>query len=234
MKLAIMQPYLFPYIGYFQLLGAVDKFIYYDDVKFIKQGWINRNSILVAGAKHTFSVPIRNVSSFANIKDTNVDDGQYSIWCVKFMKTLEQNYRKAPQFSPTLELVRNVLSPNPPTIAAIAISSIEAVANYLGMESKRFTSSTTYSNSELKAVDRVLDICAREQATEYYNAIGGTEIYDKDVFAQKDITLKFVKSREIRYSQGGGPFVPWLSMIDVLMYNDRDSVRALLGEYDLV
>ena len=72
MKLAIMQPYLFPYLGYFQLIAAVDKFVFYDDVNFIKNGWINRNRLLISGKVNYITIPLSGASSFLKINQVLV------------------------------------------------------------------------------------------------------------------------------------------------------------------
>lgn len=89
MKIAIMQPYIFPYIGYFQLINAVDKFIIYDDVNYIKQGWINRNKILLNNEDYLFTFPLKNASSYKKINEIELSENLYSKWKIKFFKTLE-------------------------------------------------------------------------------------------------------------------------------------------------
>src|SRR5690554_3162089 len=133
MKLAIMQPYVFPYIGYFQMVNAVDVFVFYDDVNFIKQGWVNRNRVLVSKKDFLFTVPLHKQNSFVLIKDTLINNNLYSNWKAKFMQTLFQNYRKAPFFTAVFELVNSVLSENQDTISNLAISSIQQISYYLGI-----------------------------------------------------------------------------------------------------
>src|SRR5208283_1135183 len=120
MKLAIMQPYLFPYLGYFQLIAAVDKFVLYDDVAFIKQGWVNRNQILLHGKPHLFSVPLQGASSNKTIRDTLVSFHEYPRWKDKFLKTITLAYSKAPQFEPTRSLLSDVIDSNFGNIGELA------------------------------------------------------------------------------------------------------------------
>ena len=234
MKLSIMQPYLFPYIGYFQLIAASDRFVFYDDVNYIKQGWINRNRILERGRALTFSVPLQGASSFTPIYKTMIDQRQYKRWKTKFLQTLTLNYRKAPHHKEALRLVQAVLEEEVDNIADLAANSVLAVAKYLELPGTIVKTSRLYDNGDLRSSERVLDICQREGASTYLNAIGGQEIYSPEQFRAAGFELKFVRSRQIGYPQFGQEFVPHLSIIDVLMFTTRDEARCLLQEYDLV
>lgn len=234
MTLAIMQPYIFPYIGYFQMIKAVDKFVFYDDVNFIKQGWINRNNVLISSAANRFTVPLESPSSFANIKDTLISSKIYDSWRSKFLQTLSQNYKKSPHFVPIFELINNVLSQKVTNIGELAILSVVKVAEMLEINTEFRISSKDYDNKELHRVNRIVNICEIEQATTYINAIGGQELYDKNEFASHSIDLKFIKSKPITYPQFKNEFVPWLSIIDVLMFNDNEQINKMLNAYELI
>lgn len=234
MTLAIMQPYIFPYIGYFQMIKAVDKFVFYDDVNFIKQGWINRNNVLISSAANRFTVPLESPSSFANIKDTLISSKLYDSWRSKFLQTLSQNYKKSPHFVPIFELINNVLSQKVTNIGELAILSVVKVAEMLEINTEFRISSKDYDNKELHRVNRIVNICEIEQATTYINAIGGQELYDKNEFASHSIDLKFIKSKPIIYPQFKNEFVPWLSIIDVLMFNDNEQINKMLNAYELI
>lgn len=225
-----MQPYIFPYIGYFQLINAVDRFVVYDDVTFIKGGWINRNKILLNGAAHVFTVPLKNASSFVTIGKTEINHVLYDGWKNKFLKTLEQAYKKAPFYEAGCVLVTGVLNSNAYTIAELAAKSIKDTCNYLGISTEFVLTATHYGNSELKAEERVKDICRREGANTYINATGGRELYDKDDFEKAGLKLQFIKTHSISYPQLGGEFVPWLSIIDVLMFNSQETIQGFLKE----
>lgn len=235
MKLAIMQPYVFPYIGYFQLIAATDKFIVYDDVTFIKQGWINRNNILINGKPHLFTIPLEKASSFISIRDTELNRKFYPNWAKKFIKTLEQNYRKAPCFSAVMSLVEETLSANNVTAADVARASILNTINYLSIGSDVVPSSSIYQNNQLTGQDRILDICKKEHAHSYINAIGGQSLYSKEEFLKHGVELKFIKPIARPYKQfPGEEFVPWLSIIDILMYNEPLAVKQMLEDYELI
>lgn len=233
--LGIMQPYIFPYIGYFQLINAVDKFIIYDDVNYIKQGWINRNYILVNKQSFCFTIPLENPSSFQLICETQLNKKFYRDWANKFIKTIDQNYKKAPFFEAVSKVVKEVLLDEKVTIAELALSSIKLIVNYLNIGTVIEDSSSVYENAPLKSQARVLDICKKESAKKYINPIGGTELYSKETFEKEGISLNFIKSASINYQQFRNPeFVPWLSIIDVLMFNDKAKVSEFLNNYDLL
>ncbi len=233
MRLAIMQPYLFPYLGYFQLIRAADAFVFYDDVTFIKQGWVNRNRLLTSQGAQFFTLPIQNGSSFVPIRETLISERPVG-WRDKLRKTLEQSYRKAPQFAAVWPLVAGVLADEDLHVGAVAQRSVRAVAEYLGLAPRWVPSSSVYGNSELHAQDRVLDICRREGASEYVNMLGGQELYKREDFAAAGFTLHFLAAELPAYPQFKGEFVPGLSILDVLFFNDREQARALLDRFQLV
>lgn len=236
MKIAIMQPYLFPYIGYFQLISAVDKFVFYDDVNFIRQGWINRNNILVSGKKFLFSVPVKDISSYKRINEVTVSDKPLK-WSQKLLQSIKQSYGRRPFFNdvyPMIEkVIGNAVSAN--SIADVASESVLVVLKYLDLNVKDgiVMSSVNYGNSDLKSHERVVDICKRESSDTYVNAIGGQAIYTQEMFEREGIDLFFLKSSSIEYRQGIDKFCPNLSIIDVLMNCSTDEVHSFLTEYEL-
>ncbi len=230
MKLGIMQPYLFPYLGYFQLMAAVDRFVIYDDVAFMKQGWVNRNQILMGGTPCLFSVPIQDVSSFTAIRDTAVSSREYGRWREKFFKTLHQAYRKAPHYGPTSDLVARVLNGNTDSIRNLAVAGLVEVSHHLGLSTSIVETSSIYGNGHLRGQERVLDICRLERTTWYLNAPGGRQLYSPLTFSAQGITLRFLRSRFPPYPQFRKEFVPGLSIIDLLMFNSASDIRHMLNE----
>jgi hypothetical protein len=228
-----MQPYFFPYIGYFQLVSAVDAFVLYDDVAYIKQGWINRNKILLDDKPHVFTVPLKNASSFVTIAETEINRPLYESWRIKFLKTLTQAYKKAPYFNPVNELIEAILAADAATIGDLAVTSVSSTCQYLRLSTRLIKTATHYANYSLKAQERIVDICKREHASEYINAKGGKELYSKKDFEEAGIALSFIRSGEIKYQQFGDDFVPWLSIIDVMMFDSTDKIRQLLAMYTL-
>lgn len=234
MKLAIMQPYLFPYIGYYQLINAVDKFVIYDDVNFIKQGWINRNNILVNEKPYLFTVPLENQSSFVKINETLINQQFYPIWKKKFLKTIEQNYGKAPFFKEVFPLIQSTFDIKTNNLSDLAANSLKKTSNYIEITTVFEDSSTIYQNQDLSSQNRVLDICKKEKATVYINSIGGYELYSEKDFLNENITLNFIKPKATCYDQYNSKFVPNLSIIDVLMFNDIDTIKGFLTNYELI
>lgn len=222
-----MQPYLFPYIGYFQLLSHVDRFVFYDDVNFIKNGWINRNRLGLDGEAKYFTVPLNAASAFQKIRDVAITpaDG----WRRKLGESIRHAYRKAPHFAPVSSLVANVFDTDTLHIGQLAKTSVRQVANYLGLKTEFIDSSVRYGNADLRGMDRVLDICRREQATDYFNVPGGRALYEPGAFVERGIRLHFIEPLPFEYAQGKSNFLPSLSIIDVLMYNDPARVRELLA-----
>lgn len=233
MTLAIMQPYFLPYIGYMQLMDAVDTFILYDDVSFINRGWINRNRLLINGQEHLFTIPLKDASKNKHINEVHLADDPK--WRSKLLKTIEQGYRKAPCYQQVMPLTEKIINFSTDSIADLVYFSLVELNQYLGITTRLVASSSIYSNTDLKAQERILNICRQEKATQYINPIGGIELYDKPTFEESGIKLNFIKAKPVQYPQfGRSDFVPWLSILDALMFNDIASVRVLLGAYELV
>jgi hypothetical protein len=232
-SVGVMQPYFFPYIGYLQLVHAVDTFVFYDDVNFIKKGWIHRNQIAVNGHASLFSIPLKDMSQNKKINEIYVDDSFVS-WREKFLKTLEQNYKKAPYFSETFALVQRVLlRENQPKMSELAFWSVQEIANYVGITTTLIPSSAVYQNEELKAQERIIAICEVEKATIYINPMGGKELYNASDFKEKGMELYFLRPMPLEYPQGKFEFIPWLSTIDVLMHHSAPDFLSLLTNYTL-
>ena len=227
-----MQPYIFPYIGYFQLINAVDKFVIYDDVNFINKGWINRNRILNNGKESLFSIPLKEASQNKLINEIEVNwDGA---WKNKFLKTLEQCYKKSPFYHEVLTIIEETINLNNEPISKVIENNLRLICHYLDIKTVIVSSSAIYQNTHLKAQERIIDICLIEKATQYINPIGGLELYDKASFEVQNIKMNFIKSNSVEYKQYKNEFVPWLSMIDVLMFNSKERIKEILDNYELV
>lgn len=232
MKIAIMQPYFFPYIGYFQLMHAVDKFVIYDDVNFIKKGWINRNRILVDKKPFLFTIPLQNASQNTLIKDLKLAVTEN--WKRKFLKTLEFAYKKKPFFDSIFSIVSDVVNIKSAFLRDWNVQACYSVVNYLNIEVILVESSSKYNNYQLKAQNRILDICNKENIKEYLNLSGGFNLYSKKFFCSKGLNLSFLKTKNIRYNQFCDKFNSSLSIIDVMMFNSISNVRKMLDAYDLI
>lgn len=229
-----MQPYFMPYIGYFQLINAVDKFIFYDDVTFIKQGWINRNQILINNQAKMFCIPLSNASSHVLIKDVLISESAYQKWKKSFLNSIFFSYKKAKNYSKINNLIEKILEKKPEKISELAIKSVIEVAQYLNLKTEFEICSDVYSNTYLSGQNRVLDICRREKATTYINPFGGMELYSQSIFYEKNIELFFIKANKSIYPQFSEEFVPFLSIIDVLMFNDIHDIHEQLDNFTLL
>lgn len=234
MKLAIMQPYFLPYIGYFQLIAAVDVFVVYDNIKYTKKGWINRNRLLRNGAAVTFSLPLRKDSDSLDVRDRHLSE---DFDREKLLNMIRGAYERAPHFRTAFPTIKEVVEYDEANLFRFLFNSILRLCEHLGIDTKVVTSSDVAIDHDLKSQDRVIALCEALGAATYLNPIGGTELYSAGDFSDKGIELRFLKSRPISYAQFGQAFVPWLSIIDVMMFNPPEQVEAWIKSksyYDFV
>ena len=231
--IGIMQPYLFPYLGYLQLINAVDKFVIHDDVKYIKGGWINRNHILLNKKDYLFSFSLKKDSDYLNINQRFFVD-YIETERKKFLITLSNAYKKAPYFTDIIRLILEIFSYKELNISLMITNSLKILCTYLDIKSEFFVSSEIGKNNSLKGPERVMSIVKILDGNHYINPIGGVDLYSKEKFLEEGIKLSFIKTRYIRYKQFDTEFIPNLSIIDVLMFNSKEEVKKLLDEYDLI
>lgn len=233
MSVAIMQPYFFPYLGYFQLVQSVDDFVFYDDVMFIKKGWINRNQILMQQNAFLFTIPLEKQSQNKSIRESNIAWG--ADFPNKWLQQLQSAYKKAPQFKPVMDLIESVLQNKPVSIADLAASSVMATWQYLNLEKRFYFSSELGVSKELDRAERLMAITSHLGSREYINAKNGQELYQKEYFAKQGIQLNFLNQSLPTYNQGNKQdFIPGLSMIDVLMWNTKEEIMTMLSAYSLI
>jgi hypothetical protein len=232
MKIGIMQPYFFPYIGYFQLMNAVDEFVVYDNIEFTKKGWINRNRILANGKDVFITLPIKKDSDYLDVRDRHLADS-WNSERVKMLNRIKESYRKAPQFYSVYPVIETCILYDESNLFKYILNSLNIVKSYLKIDTPLIISSTLTIDDMLKAEKKVIAICKARNANTYVNAIGGMELYSKETFLEKSIELKFIKSKPLEYTQLGDAFVPWLSIIDVMMFNPQNRIVRILGEYEL-
>ncbi|MBE9524434.1 MAG: WbqC family protein [Chloroflexi bacterium] len=230
--IAIMQPYFLPYIGYFQLMAAVDRFVVLDDVNYINRGWVNRNRLLLNGSARTFTLPIRGASQNKLICDIELVGEQG--WRDKLIRTMQHAYGQAPCYAHVSALMECLVNYPSMRLDEFLLNSLRAIVRYLSLEVEIVSTSRVYKNAHLKSEERILDICRQERADVYINPIGGENLYERASFMEQGIQLKFLRSRPVSYTQGKGEHIPWLSILDVLMFNESFAVRQLLTEMDLV
>lgn len=231
-SVAIMQPYLLPYIGYFQLIAAVDLFIVYDNIKYTKKGWINRNRILLNGAPETITVPLESASDSLDICARSVSP---DFRRRKLLGTVSNAYRKAPQYGVVFPLFEQIVNFESPGLFEFLLHSLVVICSYLKIATPIERSSRLVIGSELRGQNRVVSTCLVCGASRYVNASGGVELYSSRDFASAGITLQFLRPELIAYRQFEAPFVPWLSILDVLMFNSVAEIReSILPRYALM
>ncbi|WP_097027910.1 WbqC family protein [Clostridium peptidivorans] len=232
MKLGIMQPYFFPYIGYWQLMNAVDKYVIYDDVNFIKGGWINRNRVLMSGETKMINLQMNGASPNKLINE--VEASENVICKKKLLKTIEACYKKAPYYANVFPVIENIINQDEKSLSRYLEYSIRRICKYLNIDTKIILSSSINKNNNLKGKDKVIEICSILGADEYYNAVGGQELYSYEDFAAKDIKLRFLKTGTVKYKQFNNEFVSNLSIIDVMMFNSIEDIKKMLNQYELL
>lgn len=232
MKIGIMQPYFFPYIGYFQLIKAVDVFVVYDNIKYTKKGWINRNRMLQNGKEAIFSLPLKNDSDSLDVCEREL---AANFNRDKLLNQIKGAYRRAPYFEQTFPLVESIVRYEDANLFRFLHNSIVVTCKHLGIDTEIRVSSGITIDHSLKNQDKVLALCEELGASIYVNAIGGMELYSREIFSGKKIELKFIKSKPFEYFQFGNDFVPWLSIIDVMMFNSVAIIgECLNNNYELI
>lgn len=231
MIIGIMQPYFMPYIGYWQLMNAVDKYVVYDNIEFTKKGWFNRNRILLNGKDFLFSIPIKNDSDYLHVNQRFVSE---TFDKQKLLSQIRNAYSKAPYFKTIFPIIESIIMLEEENLFKYIFNSIKAIHELLDIKSELIVSSSISIDHALKGKDKVLAICKNLNADSYYNAIGGNLLYNKNEFEQHNIELNFIKTRNIEYKQYSNEFIPNLSIIDVLMFNSLEEIKKVLNEFDLI
>jgi hypothetical protein len=230
MKIGIMQPYFLPYIGYFQLINAVDVFIVYDNIKYTKKGWINRNRMLQNGKDVMFSLPLKKNSDYLNVCERELaPDFNRG----KLLNQFKGAYLNAPYFAKTFPLIEQIVRHNDTNLFRYLHHSIVKTCEYLGITTEIRISSDIAIDHGLKNQDKVLALCKAVGASAYLNPIGGVDLYDKGRFWGEGVNLHFLKTDELSYAQFDNAFIPWLSIIDVMMFKPEEAIAKMLTQYSL-
>ncbi|HEY0562445.1 MAG TPA: WbqC family protein [Methylophilus sp.] len=232
LTVAIMQPYFLPYIGYFQLMAAVDVFVLYDNIKYTKKGWINRNRFLKNGQDAVFSLPLKSDSDSLNIDAREVSA---AFTPSELLNQWRNAYRKAPYFDEVLPVLESIVNYPQRNLFAFLHHAVCSICTYLNITTKIVISSEVNIDHQFKSQAKVLAICRALGATRYINAIGGQALYDHATFSQHGIELSFIHSHLTPYPQFNHAFVPWLSIIDCMMFNSKAALHSMIHDsYDLV
>lgn len=232
-KLAIMQPYFFPYIGYFQLINSVDEFVIYDNIQYTKKGWINRNKMLFDNKEYIFTLPIKKDSYMLNINERFISEN-WKIDREKLLRKIKLSYSKSPFFDEIIQLIEEIFFYEDNNLFNFLYNSLIKICDYINIDTKFIISSNVDINHNLKGKDKVISICKQLNSTEYINAIGGKNLYNKLEFEKQGIKLNFIKNNIIPYKQNNNYFLGGLSIIDVLMFNDIEVIKNYLHNYELI
>ena len=227
-----MQPYFFPYIGYWQLIHAADRFVIYDDVNYIKGGWVNRNRILINGKPVFITAPLHQSSPFKRICDTALQPSL--VWRDKLVKMVETTYRRATYFVEVFPIVEELIRHETDNLSDYLAHQLQNLSAFMGINTEFVVTSRCYENNELSGQERLLDVCTREGATTYINLQGGQTLYDGETFRKAGIDLRFIVIRPLHYKQRAAGFVPYLSIIDALMEIGPAGIKEHLGAFDLI
>lgn len=232
--IAIMQPYFLPYLGYWQLMEAVDTFVVYDNIKFTKKGWINRNRILARGKAELVTLPLAKASDLAYICDRFLVP-QFCSEANSILRKVRAAYAEAPHLSEGMAVLEKVMSHSSTNLFEFLFNSIRVVAESLGLNTEIVTSSLVGADHSKKGEDRVIDICRCLGAGVYINPPGGRSLYSPDSFLKASVELKFLEPQILPYKQSGVEgFIPHLSIIDTLMALGWNDVVHKLGERQIV
>lgn len=228
-----MQPYFFPYIGYFQLMNAVDKFVVYDNIQYTKNGWINRNRILQNDKDILFTIPLKKDSDLLNVNQRILADNSTEIR-EKILRQIKHNYQKARYFDSIYPFVEKCFLSKETNLFNYIFFSITQVAQLFDIKTEIIISSTIDINHDLKGREKVLGICNKMNCDNYINAVGGVDLYNKDVFSKNNFRLNFLKTNKIKYQQYNSEFIPNLSIIDVLMFNSVNEIKSMINSFTLI
>ena len=232
MRVAVMQPYFLPYAGYYQLISSVDIFVVYDNIKYTKKGWINRNRFLQNGTDALFTLPLKNDSDSLDICDRELTDGFEKD---KFLRKFEGSYRSAKYFEQTFGLLSRIVQFEEKNLFKFILNSLEETCRYLGISTKIMVSSSIDINHQLQAQDKVLALCTALGAKKYVNAIGGVELYSREKFRDRGIELCFIRPQIRDYLQFSNAYIPSLSIIDMMMFLAIDDVVNCVNfDYEMI
>jgi len=228
-SIAIMQPYFLPYLGYWQLMNRVDKFVVYDDIQFSKSGWVHRNKYLEGSKERIFTLPLRKDSDFLYIANRELSS-TFGEEKLKIRRKLEGAYRNAPHFTDGMAVFDECLSFQNNNLFQFVSNSIKIISTRLELKAEILISSDVGDTKSLRGQDRVISLCQILGAKEYINPIGGLSLYDHDRFEKEGIELKFNSGKTPSYDQMNKQFVPNLSILDSLMFSGIERVKLYLRE----
>jgi hypothetical protein len=221
-RIAVMQPYFFPYLEYWRLIYSVDKFVIYDNVQFTKKSWIRRNRLLIDGREMFFSLPIKKDSDYLNINQRYLSE-EYIGFRIKFLDWIRMEYKKAPYFDEVYPFVERILSSNYTNLFDYVLNSILEIMGYIGIETEIVISSQIDPQPKSKFEERLITILNKLNATVYINPYSGEGLYNSYNFMENGIELKYLLKKQFSYNHFD-LIVEDYSIIDLLMFVDKKMV----------
>ena len=221
-SIAIMQPYFLPYIGYFQLINAVDEFVVYDNIQYTKKGWINRNKFLCNGKEFPFSIPVKKDKEYLDVLDRRVAE---SFDKLKLLNQIKNSYLKSPHFYEVFDLMDEIINYEDTNLFNYIFNSIEKICNYLEISTNLIISSEIEIDHSLRSEDKVISIVKKLDGKTYINPEGGIDLYSSDNFDSQNLSLKFLSNINLEYRQLKNEFIPNLSIIDLLFFVSKQEIK---------
>lgn len=231
MILAAMQPYVFPYLGYFQLIREADAFYWLDGVAFIRRGWSNRNVLVGRNGPVRFVYPVLSGARDQSYAEVRLSLPDYHIR--KFLEMVSHHYQKAPFFDEVFPVIQTAVSIETDSFCELAMHSTRTLCRYMGIETPLTPTASWPESRDFRGEARILALCRRGAAHCFLNAEGGRDLYDPCVFASEGIELRFLCHSPAAYPQPGDRFVPRASTIDALMNNSIPKLQWLLDQFDI-
>lgn len=232
-RIAIMQPYFLPYLGYWQLMGYVDRFVVYDDIQFTKKGWIHRNRYLNNGSDQMFTLPLKKGSDFLDVAERRLSDS-WGDERRKLKRKIEGAYNKKLKFHEAMPIFEACIECQESNLFEFIFGSIKTVSRVLDINTELLVSSELGNSKHLKGQERVLEICKTLGATEYVNPIGGYGLYNQKAFSEQGVDLKFHKIGDVHYDQAQKHYIQNLSVLDMLMFVGVEGVKSELDNFELI
>jgi hypothetical protein len=227
--LGIMQPYFFPYLGYFDLINCSEHWIVFDTVQYIRHGWVNRNRIHHPKTGDLYIlVPLKNQHRDTVIKDVLIADDQN--WKAKILGQFNHYKKTAPYFKETYAFIEDCLSIPEPSLSRLNTLILQKTCARLGI---RFTFEVfSEMNLPIGKVDGpgdwALRISEALQAKEYVNPPGGVSLFDADKFKAANIKLTIRSIPAFAYPTRGYEYIPDLSILTVMAFNTPEQIKAFL------
>lgn len=228
-----MQPYFLPYIGYFQLIKNVDEFVIYDKIKYTKKGWINRNRILTNNGIEYITLPIKKGSDYLMVYERELSQ-TWNKDRIKLVNRLSNYYKKSPFFRENFDVINDCLNQSEINLFKFIYGSVEIINNFLDIKTPLIIYSKLSIDESFKNKEKVIEICKNLNANKYINPIGGLELYSKNEFIKNGIELNFLSVDGVKYNQGKETFSENLSIVDVLMFNQKEDIKKFLNNYKLI